>query len=89
MAPRREKSSTLPQQPAKTEPAPKSTHSSPVHLQQGVKVAKGGPGQTWLNLTKKDLDDYASSQQESQDKGTRKSLLGGLSGFIRRFARRT
>lgn len=89
MAPRREKSSTLPRQPAKTEPVPKSTHSARVHLQQGVKVAKSGPGLTWLNLTKKDLDDYVSSHQESQDKGARKSLLGTLSGFIKRAVRRT
>jgi hypothetical protein len=89
MAPRREKSSTLPQQPAKTEPAPKSTHSAPAHLQQGVKITKGGPGQTWLNLTKKDLDEYARSHQEPQDKKARKSLLGSLSGFIKRAVKRT
>jgi hypothetical protein len=89
MAPRREKSSTLPQQPAKTEPAPKSTHSAPAHLRPGAKVAKGGPGQTWLNFTKKDVDDYLRSHQESQDKGTRMSLLGKLSGFIRRAVRRS
>jgi hypothetical protein len=89
MAPRREKPSTPPQQPAKTEPAPKSTRSAPAHLQQGVKMAKGGPGQTWFNLTKKDVDDYVSSHQEPQDKGTRKSLLGSLSGFIRRVVKRT
>jgi len=89
MAPRGEKSSTLPQQPTKTESAPKSTRSATAYLQQGVKMAKSGPGQTWLNLTKKDVDDYLSSHRESQDKGTRKSLLGSLSGFIRRVARRT
>jgi len=89
MAPRGEKSSTLPQQPTKTESAPKSTRSATAYLQQGVKMAKGGPGQTWFNLTKKDLDDYVSSQQESQDKGTRKSLLGRLDGFIRRAVKRT
>jgi hypothetical protein len=51
-------------------------------------MSKGGPGQTWLNLTKKDVEDYAKSQQESQDQGTRKSLLGRLSGLIRRVAKR-
>lgn len=89
MAPRREKSSTPPQQPAKTEPAPKSTHSTHVHLQQGVKMAKSGPGQTWLNLTKKDMDDYVNSHQELQKKVTSKSLLGSLSGFIRWVVKRT
>ena len=89
MAPRPEKSSTHPQQAAKTEPAPKSTDSTPAHLQQGVKMAKAGPGQTWLNLTRKDLDDYASSHQQPQDKGTRKSLLGSLSAFIKRAVKRT
>jgi hypothetical protein len=89
MAPRREKSSTDPQQPTKEESAPKSAHSSAVHLHQGVKVGKGGPGQTWLNLSKKDVDDYARSRQESQDQGTRSSLLEWLSGFIRRAVKGT
>jgi hypothetical protein len=89
MAPRREKSSTLPQQPAKMEPAPKSTHSAPAHLQQGVKMGKAGPGQTWLNLTAKDVENYVSSHPEERDKGTRKSLMGSLSGFIKRAVKRT
>jgi hypothetical protein len=89
MAPRQEKSSTPPQQPTKTEPAPQSTHSSPAHLRQGVKLAKDGPGQTWFNLTRKDVEEYMSSHPEPQDQGTRKSLLARLSSFISRAMRKT
>lgn len=82
MLPRREKSSILPRKPTKTEPSPESTRSASAHLQQGVILSKEGPGHTWLNFTRKDVEDYRRGRQQSQDKATYKSLLARLSGFI-------
>lgn len=83
--PRRETSSPLQQPSTGTEHGDKSdSHSAASHLRPGVKMGKGGPGQTWLNLTKKDMENYIKSRREAQDKEGRGSLLGWVSRLFRR-----
>ena len=69
------KSLTEPQHSANTKPAP-PTHGP-------IKVPNIGSGQTWINLTKKEVDDYQRAQPQSQDKEVRRSSLGKLAAAIR------
>jgi hypothetical protein len=82
---------TGPQHPANAKPAPKPHASSPpARLRGGINVPKGGPGQTWLNLTKdwmnlkkEEVDDSLRAQPQSQDREVPRSLLGKLVAAIR------
>ncbi len=51
-------------------------------------VKTGGPGQSWINLTKEDVEEYKRThpQPETSDK-SRKSLLGWLGSVFKRSAR--
>jgi hypothetical protein len=69
------KSLTGPQHPANAKPSP-ATHGP-------TKVANVGSGQTWINLTKKEVDDYQLAHPQSQDKEVRRPSLGKFAAAIR------
>lgn len=81
------KSLTGPQHPANAKPAPKPHASS---LSTRPREVKGGPGQTWINLTKdwmnlkkEEGDDSLRAHPQSQDREIRRSPLGKLVAGIR------
>lgn len=86
-------SSTGPQRPASSKPVSKPHASSaPPRLRQ-ISVSKGGPGQTWLNLTKDEVEKHmhadSKSKDRDKDKETGWSLTGRLRVALRRLIGRT
>jgi len=67
-----------------TGPPPPANAKSAPPTHGPSKVTGVGPGQTWINLTKKEVDEYLRAHpQDKQDKEVRRSSLGKLAAAIR------
>lgn len=60
-------------------------HSSTSHPVLGeVKKVTRGPGQSWVNLTKSDVEEYAREHPQSGDKKAGPSFLAKLGSIFKR-----
>ena len=81
-------SSAGPQRPATSKPVSEpDTSSAPRRLRQ-IDVPKGGPGQTWVDLTKDEVDKHMHADAHSKDKNKNKETGWSLAGMLRVALRR-
>jgi hypothetical protein len=56
----------------------------PAGLRGVVKKASPGPGQTWLNLTKHDVEEYRKAHGHDSETGARQPLLRRVVDTVQR-----
>jgi hypothetical protein len=62
--------------------------SAPASLGRSVAPIRGGPGQTWFNLKKSDLDEYARSHPANPGPSLLQTIIAGFKLLVQKLLRK-